>query len=120
MTEQRELYPVQLRMRWLDYSPALNWHARRRVDTALRRFGNRVREVNVQISDGNGPRGGADDKRCDIEVMLRPSGSVAVSAAAGDPYLAVDLAVRRLRAVVRAHLARRRERRERFELTKIA
>jgi ribosome hibernation promoting factor len=120
MKHVQESFPVRLRMRWLDFSPALQWYATRRVEIALRRFASRIREVNVLIADSNGPRGGADDKACEIDVHLQPSGSLTVSSAAPDAYLAVDRAVRRARAVVRGHVGRTREHRERAELSRIA
>lgn len=108
MSQATQAFPVHVRMRWLDFSPALHWYARRRIEHALRRFAARIHRVNVQIADGNGPRGGADDKRCEIEVFLHPSGSLLVSGAASDPYLSVDRAVRRARAIVRGHVGRER------------
>jgi ribosome-associated translation inhibitor RaiA len=97
---------VRLRMRWLDFSPALHFYATRRIETALRRFADRVRSVEAVIADANGPRRGPDDKICEIELFLHPTGSIKVSDAADDPYLAVDRATRRLRALVRARLGR--------------
>lgn len=120
MTRASGLFPVHLRMRWLDFSPALHWYATRRIETALRRFADRVRYVDVQIADANGPRRGPDDKTCEIEVFLHPSGTLKVSDAADDPYLTVDRAVRRLRAAVRGRLGRTHEHRIRAREPQIA
>jgi ribosome-associated translation inhibitor RaiA len=115
----QESLTVHLRMRWLDFSPALHHYATRRIEVALRRFATRIRRVNVLIADANGPRRSADDRRCEIEVLLHPAGSLTVSATASDPYLSVDRAVRRARAIVRGHIAREREHRVPAELTRI-
>lgn len=118
--QAQEPIRVHLRMRWLDFSPALHHYATRRIEVAFRRFASRIRSVNVQIADANGPRRTADDKVCEIEVLLHPSGSLNVSATAADPYLSVDRAVRRARAIVRGHIARERDHRVPAELTRIA
>lgn len=117
--QTHESFPVSVRMRWLDFSPALQWYARRRLELALRRFASRIRGATVQIADGNGPRGG-DDKVCDVEILLHPSGSLQASASAADAYQSVARAVRRARAVVRGHVSRDLERRDRVPLKQIA
>jgi ribosome-associated translation inhibitor RaiA len=107
-------------MRWLDFSPALHHYTTRRMEIALRRVAAKIRGVTVQIADTNGPRGGPDDKVCEVEVLLRPAGSLTVSANAPDPYLAVDRAVRRVRAAVRSQVSREREHSARPQLSRIA
>lgn len=111
-----ESFPIHLRTRWLDFSPALHEHATRRIDFALGRFAPRIRTVNVVISDENGPRHGPDDKTCEIEVMLVRGGSLSVSATAADPYQSVERAARKASAIMRAHVGRRRRRRDVREL----
>jgi putative sigma-54 modulation protein len=88
--QPQESIGVRVRMRWLDFSPALHHYTTRRIEIALRRVAAKIRGVTVQIADTNGPRGGPDDKICEVEVLLRPAGSLTVSANAPDPYLAVD------------------------------
>jgi putative sigma-54 modulation protein len=119
MTQPHEPFPVHIRMRWLDFSPSLHWYTGRRMESALRRFAPRIRAVNVQIADGNGPRGG-DDKVCEVEILVHPSVSLMASAAAPDAYQSVARAAHRARAVVRAHLDRRFHRDDRPSLKRIA
>jgi hypothetical protein len=109
----RAAIPTHIRTRWLDYSPALHWHARTRVQAALRPFASRVRWINVRITPGDGLRG---ERTCDIEVMLIPLGWVTASGTAADAYRAVDEAVRTVKGLVRREVPRRRD----AELRRIA
>ena len=65
----RSSFPIHVRTRWLDYSPALHWHARRHVQAALRAFEPRIRWVNVKMAG----TGAAPDRTCDIELATVPS-----------------------------------------------
>jgi ribosome-associated translation inhibitor RaiA len=102
----RAAIPTHIRTRWLDYSPALHWHARTRVQAALRPFASRVRWIHVRITPGEGPRG---ERTCDIEAMLIPSGWLTASGTAADAYRAVDEAVRKIRGLLRREVPRRRD-----------
>ena len=102
----REAFPIHVRTRWLDYSPALHWHTRTRIEAALRSSASRIRWVNVRISGGDRS---PDERTCDVEVVMKPDGLVAASAAATDPYRAADAAARRARTVVRRHVDRARD-----------
>lgn len=115
-----ESFPIRLRMRWLDFSPALHLHATRRIEFALGRFAPQIRSINVVIADENGPRNGPNDKVCEIELQLHRGGTLAVSAAAPDPYQCVERAARKASAVMRGHVDRRRERRDSGEITRTA
>lgn len=98
-------FPIHLHTRWLDFSPALHWHARTRIRAALRAFRARIRWVTVRIADAGGVPG---VRRCEMEVMLAPTGRLSVSASDADPYRAVAAAARRARVVLRRHLDRTR------------
>ena len=50
-------------------SPSLAPLARRRFESALGGFGDRVRSLAVHLADLNGPRGGVD-KRCRVAIRL--------------------------------------------------
>ena len=105
MTKRRERFPIQVRTRWLDYSPSLHSHARTRLEAALRSFASRIHSVNVRISAHGGP----EERRCEVDVAMTPAGLVAASAAGPDAYRAVEAAARRTRALVRRHVARARQ-----------
>jgi ribosome-associated translation inhibitor RaiA len=99
-------FPVHVRSRWLDYSPALHNHTRTRVDAALRAHGSRVKWVRVRISGGEGA---SEERLCEIEVAVKPDAVLTVSAADVDAYRATDTAIRRARTAVRRHVDRTRE-----------
>ena len=103
--ELRTELPIHVRTQWLDFSPALHWHARTRIDATLHAFRSRIRSVNVKISDHDSSPGA---RRCDIEIVLTASGWLSVSAEDTDAYRAVDAAVRRARTVVRRHVDRQK------------
>ncbi len=86
----------------------LDEHVRVRLHFALDRIGDRIRRVEVRMSDINGPRGGAD-KRCQVQVHLDAMPDVVIEDTHTDLYAAIDRAADRAsRAVVR-HLERRRD-----------
>jgi hypothetical protein len=66
----------------------------RRVRFVLRRLGWMVPRAEVQMSDGNGPRGGVD-KRCQVELRTDGAGSVVVTSLANDWRTALDNALAR-------------------------
>jgi len=88
-------------------SEALRAHVERRLHFALGRFGGRVRQATVRLSDLNGPRGGVD-KACRIAVRLPASPDLVVEDADGDLYVAIDRAAERAGRSVGRHLARGR------------
>ncbi|HRD94929.1 MAG: HPF/RaiA family ribosome-associated protein [Rubrivivax sp.] len=72
----------------------LRQQAERRVRFVLRRMVWMVPRAEVQMSDVNGPRGGAD-KRCQVELRTDGAGSVVVSSVANDWRTALDNALAR-------------------------
>ena len=57
---------------------ALTAHFRGVVESALDRFSDRITRVEVHLSDENGQKHGADDKRCMIEARLEGHQPLAV------------------------------------------
>jgi ribosomal subunit interface protein len=98
---------VDIRGHGFPVSAALRAHIERRLHFALGRFGGRVRQAMVRVSDLNGPRGGVD-KACRIAVRLPASPAVVVEDADGDLYVAIDRAADRIGRSVGRHLARDR------------
>ena len=91
---------IQIRERNVDVSEVLRSHVVRRLGFALSRFGERIGRVTVRFSDGG--NGGGVDKRCQINVGLRPK-SVRVEDTDIDLFVAVDNAANRVsRSVARA------------------
>lgn len=92
----------------LDLTDAILGHVRDRLRAALDPFAGRVGGVMVRVNDVNGPRGGAADKRCHLEVNLDGLGTVVVEQSDADLYAAVDRAAARLRQTIRRQMARNR------------
>ena len=105
MTQTREAFPIHVRTRWLDYSPALHSHTRARLDAALRANAPQIQSVTARFSGGESRH---DERVCEVDVVVRPGGLVVASATAADAYRAADVAARRARLLVRRHLARAR------------
>ena len=91
-----------IRGRHTELTAALLVHVERRLRFALCRFGQKIRQVAVQLLDLNDPRGGLD-KQCRVTVTLSPSKKVMVGATDADLPTAIDRAADRLeRSVIRA------------------
>ncbi len=89
--------------------PMKEW-TKRRVFFALGQFGDRLRAVNVVLSDLNGPRGGLD-QRCLLTAEIAGSKALTAEVCDTDPYSAVSRAADRLGRRIRDHLDRSRNHR---------
>jgi len=99
---------LTIRSRHVDLGPELREQIHRRVAFALGRLAGAIREVEVSITDVNGPRGGAD-KLARIRVRGPALPTIVIEQQDSDSVAAVSVAVdRAARTVVRA-IARRRE-----------
>jgi ribosome-associated translation inhibitor RaiA len=79
------------------------------VTSALGRFVDRVTRVEVHLSDENGAKSGADDKRCMMEARLEGRPPTAVTHRAATVELAMDGAAEKLARSIESSLARERE-----------
>ena len=79
------------------------------VTRALRRFVDQVTRVEVHLSDENGIKSGADDKRCMMEARLDGRAPTAVTHRAATVEQAVDGAAGKLARSIESSLARERE-----------
>jgi len=92
---------IQIRGRNVELTKILRAQVERRLGFALGRFGERIGRVLLRFSDTDGHRGGAD-KRCQIDVGLRPR-SVRVEHTDADIIVALyHAADRASRSVARA------------------
>ena len=98
----------------LSVSEALRSYTERSLRAALAGVVRRLEEIEVRLSDVNGPRGG-NDKLCGIRVVLRRAGIVFVRASGGDMYSTVDKAAARLRSALGRRLGRHRSKRRRSD-----
>ena len=76
---------------------------------ALGRFAEQVTRVEVHLSDENGAKGGADDKRCVMEARLEGRLPTAVTHQAATVEEAIDGAAGKLGRSIESTLARMRE-----------
>lgn len=101
-----------MRMRFyghnVEIDAALQDLAERRIEFALSRFSQRVRQVTLRLTDINGEHGGAD-KQCRIVVHLVPSGTVVVEDADANTYAAVTRAAERAGRAASRELRRRQD-----------
>jgi ribosome-associated translation inhibitor RaiA len=84
----------------LNLSDGLRGHIRRRLKAALDWHREHVQEVQVRLSDVNGPRGGVD-KRCRMVVSAGRGGVVVVQGTAPNFYQAVNAAAERAARSIR-------------------
>ncbi|MCW8132002.1 MAG: HPF/RaiA family ribosome-associated protein [Planctomycetota bacterium] len=101
---------IQIQTHGLKRTRKLQDYALQRTEFALRRFAERLKRVEVDLADENGPRGGVD-KRCRITLALHAGGQVRVEAVSGDAMRALDRAAGKLRQA----LVRRLQKARRFE-----
>ena len=78
------------------------------VSSELGRFAQQVTRVEVHLSDENGDKSGADDKRCLIEARLEGRPPTAVSHRAPTMQLAIDGAAAKLARAIESTLGRLR------------
>ncbi|HEX2638748.1 MAG TPA: HPF/RaiA family ribosome-associated protein [Gemmatimonadales bacterium] len=78
----------------------LRGHIGRRLNSALARFRGHVDDVQVRLSDVNGPRGGVD-KRCRLVLSASRGDVLVAEGRAPNFYQAVDLATNRAARSVR-------------------
>lgn len=99
---------LHIRARNIELTEALKHYVKRRLHFALGRFGGRIRQVTIRLSDVNGPRGGRD-KSCHVEVRLIPGARIIVGDTESDLYAAINSAIERSVRAVSRQLARERE-----------
>jgi ribosome-associated translation inhibitor RaiA len=78
------------------------------VVNELGRFSQQVTRVEVHLSDENGDKSGADDKRCLMEARLEGRPPTAVSHRASTMQLAIDGAAAKLARAIESTLGRLR------------
>ncbi|KPK38621.1 MAG: hypothetical protein AMJ69_08015 [Gammaproteobacteria bacterium SG8_47] len=85
---------IAIQSRGFSLTPALRAYVQNRLGFTLTRGADRVRRIDVRLSDVNGPRGG-DDKRCLIVVKLQGLANVVIEDTQSDLYTAIDRAAAR-------------------------
>jgi ribosomal subunit interface protein len=100
---------IEISYRDIERTEAIETHIRDRLAKDLGRFGDRLTRVEVHVGDLNGPKSGADDKRCMVEVRPSGSGPLAVESTGDDLYAVVSDAVGKSARAVERRLDRGRE-----------
>jgi ribosome-associated translation inhibitor RaiA len=90
----------------------------RRLDLSIGRFGTRVKEVRVWLSDDNGPRGGVD-KAVRMELELTGTKELRVEQVSTSWQSAVDMAAGRLGRTAAREIERRRSHRTHAEIAEV-
>lgn len=79
------------------------------VESALARFSDQITRVEIHLSDENGARGGAQDKRCLMEARLEGRQPVAVTHQAATAEQAMIGAADKLKRSIESTLGRLRD-----------
>lgn len=79
------------------------------VESALARFSDQITRVEIHLSDENGARGGAEDKRCLMEARLEGRQPIAVTHQAPTVEQAMEGAADKLKRSIESTLGRLRE-----------
>jgi ribosomal subunit interface protein len=90
---------LRVTVRGLTNPTDLRAYAAQRVAAALQRFRERIHRVRILLED-TGPAKPAVDRRCRVDVHLRSGDAVRIDEAGTDIYVALALAVERLKAAV--------------------
>ncbi len=98
---------INLNLRHLDRTTALTELAQRRSAYAFARFGDLVRDIDLRLSDVNGPRGGCGIA-CLARLRLVGGGDMLVESKAVSPELGIVQAITRLAGRLRRQLSRRK------------
>jgi putative sigma-54 modulation protein len=107
---------VRIASRSLEIDPDLREHVQRRIGFALGRFATRIRQVEVDLEDLNGPRGGVD-AGCRVRVSLLPSGELRVTGTEVTARQSADRTIDRAARRLARHLGLQRDQREREQAT---
>jgi ribosomal subunit interface protein len=97
-----------IRGQHIEVTEALRTHAAHRLQFVLSRFGPRIAQVAVRLTDLNGPRGGKD-KQCRMIAEMPRGGKVIVEDIDADLYAVITQAADRLGRAVAREMERRRE-----------
>lgn len=97
---------IRVTVRGLRDASAFRELAESRTATALRRFERRVVRADVRLEDVTGPRKETVDKRCAIDVRLRPRGRVMIEELGDDVEAVLSVALDRLKLSVAREVGR--------------
>ncbi len=99
---------IKIQSRGFKLSEALYEHTHSKLYLTLGRYAERIRNIEVVLTDINGPKGG-EDMRCIIKLRLNRFKSVALQETSSDMYDAINQCSHHARRVVERHFNRLRK-----------
>jgi ribosome-associated translation inhibitor RaiA len=103
---------LSIQSRGFTLTRALKDRISKRIGLILGNTGHPITNVDVRLSDINGPKGGVD-KKCQIHIQLSGQPGVIVTDIQRDLYNAIDRAASRAMRTMRRKLSQRRDYRSR-------
>ena len=103
--EDHRTMQIQINSGHMTPTAAIEQHIETKIDHEMKRFADRITRVEVHLRDDNGPKGGAD-KHCLLEARLAGLDPVVAEHAAGDMYLAIDTAAKKLHRAIEHKIER--------------
>jgi hypothetical protein len=101
MRNARLPFPIRVRTRWGDYSPALHYHVSQRISAGLSGCAAQIRAVAVRIRDDE--LHNIAQRRCEIEVTTTDAGRISASSVGINLFSLVDHTVDAVVAMLRQH-----------------
>ena len=88
MRDPQFRFPIDVHTGWVDFSPALRYHASQEARSRLAGFAPQIRSVSIRISDEAPDE--INSRRCEVEVSTIDAGPVTASATGEDLFAIVD------------------------------
>lgn len=88
MRKSQQSFPIDVRTGWVDYSPAIRYHASQRIRSRVAEYASLIRSVAVRMSADEPSQ--MSHRRCDTEVMTVRASPIAASAIGLDLFNLVD------------------------------
>lgn len=88
MRDTRFRFPVDVHTGWVDFSPALRYHASQEARARLAGFAATIRSVQIRISNDT-PQDAAE-RRCDVQVSTTDAGAVTATTTGADLFAIVN------------------------------
>jgi ribosome-associated translation inhibitor RaiA len=103
---------LSIQSRGFSLTPALKARVSKRIGLILGNTGHPITNIDVRLSDINGPKGGVD-KKCQINIQLSGHTNVVITDIQHDLYYAIDRAASRAMRTVRRRLSQKQYSRDR-------
>ncbi|MFT7404113.1 HPF/RaiA family ribosome-associated protein [Zhongshania sp.] len=103
---------INLKLRHVSINQGLEEYVRRRMDFALATRYPQTHQIDVTLSDINGPRGG-EDKRCQVRIMMAGQSDIVIDDVQDNWQVAIDKAASRANRTFTRRLAKSRSKNNR-------